>query len=243
MKQRILTTATALLLYASIALAQQGVRISDGPGSPDPTAILDIESTTKGVLLPRMTTGEMLDISGAATGLMIFNIDDNSVYINRGTQTTPDWVNTTAPDMAVGFLVYADGGQPINANQPTQVLLNVTFPPGFNDGNYYDEVGSFYVVPYDGVYQFHANITIFNLDPGAAYEVAIYVDDGSGTPVKVVSNISSPPDYMNWTGAVSATLKLTGGESVYVYVTQKSQSTYSLSSIFLTTWFSGYRLY
>lgn len=239
MKRKILTTAIALLLYTSIALAQQGVLISDGAGSPDPTAILDIQSTTKGVLLPRMTTSAMLDINGAATGLMIYNTDDNSVYINKGTQTTPDWVNT-APDMAVGFLVYADGGQPIDANQLTQVFLNV---PDFNDGGYYDVAGSFYVVPYDGVYQFHANITIFNLDPGAAYEVAIYVDDGSGTPAKRVANISSPPSNMYWTGAVSATLKLPGGNLVYVYVTQKSQSTYPLSNNFYDTWFSGYRLY
>ncbi|HIA06796.1 MAG TPA: hypothetical protein EYN71_08880 [Flavobacteriales bacterium] len=238
MKNRIFSAATVLILYTSIALAQQGVLISDGAGSPDPTAILDIQSTTKGVLLPRMTTSAMLDINGAATGLMIYNTDDNSVYINRGTQSTSDWVNT-APDMAVAFLVYPDPGQTIPPSTQTVVEFALA---AFNDGGYFDFSSSKYNVPYDGLYQFSTGVTIFNLDPTIEWVVEIWVDDG--IPRAMVSNTNHTADVMQLTGSVSVILKLTAGTEVFVVVTQKGQqSPYPLSPDPITTWFSGHRLY
>ena len=47
--------------------------IGIGTGTPDATAILHADSTTKGVLFPRMTTTQKNAISSPATGLVIFD--------------------------------------------------------------------------------------------------------------------------------------------------------------------------
>lgn len=54
-------------------IAAQGIKISSSSGSPDPSAILEVQSNTQGWLPPRMTTAERNAIVDPATGLTIFN--------------------------------------------------------------------------------------------------------------------------------------------------------------------------
>jgi hypothetical protein len=57
-----------------------------GTGTPDASAALDVQSTSKGLLPPRMTTLQRDAISSAAPGLIIFNTDTQSleVFTNAG---------------------------------------------------------------------------------------------------------------------------------------------------------------
>jgi hypothetical protein len=50
-----------------------GGNIGIGTTSPNASSILDITSTTKGVLFPRMTTGEINNITSPADGLTVYN--------------------------------------------------------------------------------------------------------------------------------------------------------------------------
>jgi hypothetical protein len=56
---------------------------------PDPTSILDITSTTRGVLFPAMTTTQRDAITGPAVGLTVYNTDLNVHQFWNGTC----WVN------------------------------------------------------------------------------------------------------------------------------------------------------
>lgn len=47
-----------LSLLLTLAATAQGVKIGDTQGSPDGSAIFEAQSTTKGMLPPRMTTIE-----------------------------------------------------------------------------------------------------------------------------------------------------------------------------------------
>ena len=69
MKQ-IFTLLAAVLLTAT-TYAQVGI----GTTTPDASSALDITSTTKGLLIPRMKAAERDVISSAATGLMIYQTD------------------------------------------------------------------------------------------------------------------------------------------------------------------------
>lgn len=75
MMKRILLAVLFTHLSASLwyFASAQGVKISANPGNPDPSAMLEVESTTGGLLLPRMTTAQRNAISNPAQGLMIFN--------------------------------------------------------------------------------------------------------------------------------------------------------------------------
>ncbi|MCC6601065.1 MAG: hypothetical protein IT223_10380 [Crocinitomicaceae bacterium] len=57
----------------SVIMFAQGIRISDNSGIPDPSAMLDIISTSKGVLMPRLTESERDAIADPADGLLLFN--------------------------------------------------------------------------------------------------------------------------------------------------------------------------
>src|SRR5687767_11387166 len=74
MKKLIITvffTTIVLTFLSSSVIAQVGV----GTATPDASAQLDITSTTKGLLIPRMTAAERTTIATPATGLMVYQID------------------------------------------------------------------------------------------------------------------------------------------------------------------------
>ena len=75
----------------SVSAWSQGVGVNETGANPDPSAVLDAASTTKGFLLPRMTTAQRNDISNPATGLMIYNTSLSCLQVNDGTPATPIW--------------------------------------------------------------------------------------------------------------------------------------------------------
>lgn len=75
-----------LLLGASTAWAQN-VGINEDQSVPDASAMLDISSTSKGLLIPRVSTAERTAISSPAIGLVVFDTDLSSFYY----YTSADW--------------------------------------------------------------------------------------------------------------------------------------------------------
>jgi hypothetical protein len=70
----------------------QGVAINNDNSTPDPSAMLDVKSTTKGLLAPRMTQAQRNAIANPATGLTIFQTDVGpGLYYNAGTPAIPAW--------------------------------------------------------------------------------------------------------------------------------------------------------
>lgn len=59
------------------------VGISETNASPDNSAMLDVKSINKGILIPRMTSAQMNNINNPAQSLIVFNTDDNSFYFRN----------------------------------------------------------------------------------------------------------------------------------------------------------------
>lgn len=70
---------------ASLLFGQTG-NIGFGTVTPDSSAMLDIVSKNKGLLIPRMTSAERIAIPSPAKGLMVFDITDVSFWFFNGTQ-------------------------------------------------------------------------------------------------------------------------------------------------------------
>ncbi|GAL90841.1 hypothetical protein [Jejuia pallidilutea] len=93
MKKKVLVLL--LLLGSNILLyAQVGI----GTTNPDNSSILDVESTNKGVLVPRLTTAQRNAIVNPATSLLIFNTSTQQFEFNSNTPAAPLWtpLNTNA---------------------------------------------------------------------------------------------------------------------------------------------------
>ena len=83
-----LTTLPVLLLFFSMPLfAQYGIGI--GTNSPDPSAILDIQSSNKGFLVPRLDDENK--ITNPANGLLFYNTTLNALQYNKGPDGVEDW--------------------------------------------------------------------------------------------------------------------------------------------------------
>jgi hypothetical protein len=79
------------ICFLSNSIAQ-GVSVNTDASVPDASAIMDIKSINKGVLIPRMTLLQRDAISNPATGLMIFQTDSGpGFYYNAGTSIAPAW--------------------------------------------------------------------------------------------------------------------------------------------------------
>lgn len=71
-----LTLIVLLIFISSKMSAQVGI----GTVSPDASSMLDITSTDKGLLIPRMTTAQRGAIANPAAGLMVFDNETNSFW-------------------------------------------------------------------------------------------------------------------------------------------------------------------
>lgn len=74
------------LITSFFNYAQVGINTS----SPDPSSVLDIVSTTSGMLTPRMTTVQRNAIATPAEGLLVFDTDEDAFYYYDLTTTT--WI-------------------------------------------------------------------------------------------------------------------------------------------------------
>jgi len=79
-----------LLLLSGGSLFSQ-VSINTDGSAPHNSAMLDVKSSGKGILVPRMSDAQRDAISNPATGLLIFCTTDNLFYSNTGTPSAPSW--------------------------------------------------------------------------------------------------------------------------------------------------------
>ena len=99
--------AALLALLLPLATRAQGVGI--GTTTPDASAVLEVKSNAKGLLLPRLTAAQREAIVNPAAGLMVYQTDGTpGLYYYNGTA----WTNSTngrIPD-ANGFTVVPNAG-------------------------------------------------------------------------------------------------------------------------------------
>jgi hypothetical protein len=99
------------------------VAINTDNSVPDNSAMLDVKSSDKGILVPRMSAAKRDAISNPANGLLIFCYDDNNFYVNRGTSASPDWASLDSYWGTNGTDMYYIGGNVgIGLTNPTAKL-------------------------------------------------------------------------------------------------------------------------
>jgi hypothetical protein len=114
---RKLFLSTALMLLYFIPMAQ--VAINSDASVPDNSAMLDVKSTAKGILVPRMTAAQRDAIASPAKGLLIFCTDNNLFFSNNGTPASPNWISISSQWASNGAnLSYTNGNVGIGTSAP-----------------------------------------------------------------------------------------------------------------------------
>ncbi len=102
MKQQIILLAFVAASFGAFAQSNVGI----GTLNPHPSSVLELESTEKGILIPRMTTSERTAIASPAQGLLVYDVSTNNFWYFDGTQ----WVLAIGPQGPQGP-AGADGAQ------------------------------------------------------------------------------------------------------------------------------------
>jgi uncharacterized protein (TIGR02145 family) len=107
----------ASLIFINFAKSQNGISINTAGTAADNSGVLDISSTSKGLLIPRMTTAQRDAISSPALSLLIFNTTTNcfEAYVNGS------WYSVSCPPPCAPPSAPAAG---INIICPTQIIWN-----------------------------------------------------------------------------------------------------------------------
>ncbi|HQZ76242.1 MAG TPA: hypothetical protein PLO70_17115, partial [Chitinophagaceae bacterium] len=79
---RIIIFCFVFLLQCAMLSAQT---VGIGTTTPNASAQLDIVSTNKGLLIPRMTAAQRAAIASPAIGLMVYETTTNSLWLYNGT--------------------------------------------------------------------------------------------------------------------------------------------------------------
>ena len=94
--------------------AQTDSKVGTNPGAKTSSAVFELESTTKGLLLPRMTAAQMTAIASPVTGLMIFNTSDSCIYLYRG--AVGGWSSTCSPTYVNAWGLLGNSGTNTSTN-------------------------------------------------------------------------------------------------------------------------------
>ena len=78
-----------LFFITALFFSQLNAQVGIGTTSPDPSSVLDVNSNSQGVLLPRLTTIERNGISSPEISLLIYNTTTNQYQYNNGTMASP----------------------------------------------------------------------------------------------------------------------------------------------------------
>jgi hypothetical protein len=98
-------------------------QVGIGTTLPDNSAILDIKSIEKGILIPRLTSVQIGSITLPEKGLLVFNTDNNKFEYNNGTKASINWksIPTTneivSTDIENKITIGSDGGAYLNNTQ------------------------------------------------------------------------------------------------------------------------------
>ena len=119
----------------SISNAQNVAITDDDNYKAESSAMLDVKSLTKGFLVPRMTSKQIDFINSPATGLLVFNTEDNKYYFYNGSE----WANLSAEGLWIinnGDIYAADKNSKVgigvnSTNSKLEVKADASF--GVND--------------------------------------------------------------------------------------------------------------
>ena len=151
--KKLLITTLSFLLMNGMLMAQTNTFPTTGSAgigttSPNASALLDIQSTTQGLLIPRMTSAQREAIVTPATGLLVYQINGiKGLYYFKGSRwsnisggKTNSELSNLSATTAINASLIPGKNDTINFGSPTKAWKNGFFSRNITA----DSVGTFY---------------------------------------------------------------------------------------------------
>ena len=123
MKKLNLITAMLAFFFIIGMTQAQNIAISDVSHTADASAVLDVYSTSLGMLVPRLSSAP----SSPAKGLLYYSTGSNSFFYNAGTSGSPSWT-----ELSYGNLWSRSGTDTYLTNMTDNVVIGTgTSAPGY----------------------------------------------------------------------------------------------------------------
>ena len=213
MKKTYILFTTIFLSVCGTANAQYGL----GTPTPDASAILDLSSTSKGLLMPRMTTVQQTALVNPAIGLTVFNTTTGQLETNKGDGLGgASWSGgsggTSGSGGSISFV--ESGTQDATVIDSDSVISGMTLSPGAGT----------YAVTFNGEYNIDpGNVASFSSSTAGNYSVII-----TNTTTSCISASASGTAVVNANPTVTVNSpSICAGQSTTVTATPGSAATYS----------------
>ncbi|WP_246516210.1 hypothetical protein [Aequorivita echinoideorum] len=179
-----------ILLFILLITSQIFSQVGIGNTNPNPTAALDITSTTQGMLAPRMTTAQRNAITTPANSLLVYDTTAESFFYYDSTPAPGAWVRLNS-----------------GANQRNNYKLVKSvadLAPELAAGG-----GSKYLLQSNTLYEINGTITLaFPIDLNSAYISGLDASED-------VLFKATGPIFQGTTGGSIRNVTLTGGGSAF----------------------------
>lgn len=214
-------TIYLFLFIVAVALGNsvnaQGVAINSTSAAADASSILDVSSTTQGMLIPRMTMAERDAILILANGLIIYQTDNSpGIYAYDGANWDLAGSNTTTYGEMYEANALTGGSEVFLENlgvfypwvsAGTGEVNNVTFTDGGANAD-------FLTVAETGTYKISVSIS-FTADAAFFapfdFSAAVYIEDAQSPKLIVHRNISS---FNVGSASITGIVNLTAGDEL-----------------------------
>jgi len=225
-----LACAIFFIFIASTSYGQ-GMSMNTTGAAADASAMLDVASTTKGFLPPRMTSAQRNAISTPATGLVVYQTDGNmGLYCNNGTSSAPNW-QLIGPKVSLAYgYFYSTLTQNVPlANVYSNVSLNNA--SAINNLYFFTGIGAVTIVT-GGLYSISYMLEGTSLSVPVSIAGRITVNGTGILPVSV-GTVNTVATYVPIQGEIL--LSLIAGDVIYLQYAAMN----TISSISPSYYFSG----
>lgn len=94
--------------FLTLGIMGQNVSINNTGAAPHASAMLDVSDTASGILIPRLTQAQMLNISFPPVGLLIFQTDNMGFYYYDGDYWNPVSSTINPPFTTTDSIIHTD---------------------------------------------------------------------------------------------------------------------------------------